>query len=749
MAHTTTGLKVAVAPDDSAADAKHQLRLLQDGFLNYTSPIVTAMLALAVLPVVYHGLGAEQCGVWVAALALSDFAGILNFGVGRSVSREVASGMADAAFVRSAGVLHAGIGVAAAIVIAVAGIPLAAAFGLSGSNAASARAVFVIVTAAVIADQVAAWAFEVLTGLRRFGRINGIVSCAAIVRSVLFAVAIYAGARILTIAFVHVAVSVATAVVAVFSIRHWAPELSSGRPRFDWAAVRPHARFGALSQAAAVSAKLMWQMGPVIAGVFLGARATADVYVAQRFPLAIWGLHWRAAEPVYPTASALANDIGKTLRTGTRWLSVSAIGAAAIFWVIAPGLLHSWLGTTSPELLWVFRLTLVAVTADIVAASAVQVLWARAKLRMVVTATIAATAIALVFAALMLPRYGIVAVAAALCCGILPTAAAYFIGASRLAQRSTGELFLGSVLTALPPAAVAAFATLGVVHFTPVGGWVSIVYAALAGSLAFGAALFVFSSHDDRQLLRATARWVISGPWAMIRLLFHRLPGVRSATWGCFEAGRILIDFDVRSRAAFDHEFEEVDPFRNCDAREQARFATELRLLAGRRFRRTLEIGCAEGSFTELLAASCDDLLAVDFNEVALSRARQRCGPLPNVRFSIANLRSGTLPEGPFDLIVASGILEYLLRPWQLRRALRCVIDRLTPHGYLLLTVTAAHPFVEKSWWGRLLRRGIWINREAASSPEVEVVAELRSEYLLAATHTLLRKTSVGTGDRT
>ncbi len=44
----------------------------------------------------------------------------------------------------------------------------------------------------------------------------------------------------------------------------------------------------------------------------------------------------------------------------------------------------------------------------------------------------------------------------------------------------------------------------------------------------------------------------------------------------------------------------------------------------GRRFRSAIEIGCAEGTFTELLAERCEELIAVDFVPLVVERARRR-----------------------------------------------------------------------------------------------------------------------------
>lgn len=113
-----------------------------------------------------------------------------------------------------------------------------------------------------------------------------------------------------------------------------------------------------------------------------------------------------------------------------------------------------------------------------------------------------------------------------------------------------------------------------------------------------------------------------------------------------------------------------------ADPAEQARHRLAIELLDsvrnGKRFGRVLEIACAEGVFTEMLAPLCDSLLAVDFSEIFLERARQRLAGTDKVSFNLWNLRSDPIP-GIFDLLVVMDVLTHIRRP----RKLRDVFDKL------------------------------------------------------------------------
>ena len=93
---------------------------------------------------------------------------------------------------------------------------------------------------------------------------------------------------------------------------------------------------------------------------------------------------------------------------------------------------------------------------------------------------------------------------------------------------------------------------------------------------------------------------------------------------------------------------------------EQRRFAHQLALLDGRRYRRGLEIGCGGGSFTRLIAPLCAELVAIDVSEHAIERARA-ADVGTDVEYRVANVIELDLErEGTWDLVVLTETAYYL-----------------------------------------------------------------------------------------
>ncbi len=102
------------------------------------------------------------------------------------------------------------------------------------------------------------------------------------------------------------------------------------------------------------------------------------------------------------------------------------------------------------------------------------------------------------------------------------------------------------------------------------------------------------------------------------------------------------------------------DPWRLASSDyEQAKYAATLAALPRPHYAHGLEIGCAIGILTRQLGNRCADLLAIEPVDSALSEARRRNATSPWIRFA-SMFVPGQWPEGAFDLIVLSEVIDYL-----------------------------------------------------------------------------------------
>lgn len=125
------------------------------------------------------------------------------------------------------------------------------------------------------------------------------------------------------------------------------------------------------------------------------------------------------------------------------------------------------------------------------------------------------------------------------------------------------------------------------------------------------------------------------------------------------------------------------DPWDNATKwSDQRKYAVAMASLPGRRYRRCYEPGCAVGVLSVMLAARCDEVVAVDCVEEAVVQARAATAALPHVQVSRA-LLPAELPDGTFDLIVVGDLLYYLSAD-DLQLMIDGLLARLEPGGDLL-----------------------------------------------------------------
>ena len=172
----------------------------------------------------------------------------------------------------------------------------------------------------------------------------------------------------------------------------------------------------------------------------------------------------------------------------------------------------------------------------------------------------------------------------------------------------------------------------------------------------------------------------------MVSLLYRLPPRLRRAV-ARTRVGRIASP-EMSAHAWNDTDwwttfYAEIDPWGfSTNSWEAEKYARTLQLCGSGPFDSALEIGCGEGVFTEAVAPRCNRLLAVDISSVAVERAQARLHASPHVVVD-ERMLPHAMPEGPFDLIVASDVLYYWAEE-DLRATLPVFEQILAPGGRLI-----------------------------------------------------------------
>jgi predicted O-methyltransferase YrrM len=181
----------------------------------------------------------------------------------------------------------------------------------------------------------------------------------------------------------------------------------------------------------------------------------------------------------------------------------------------------------------------------------------------------------------------------------------------------------------------------------------------------------------------------------------------------------------VTSVEHFEAEYRaDPDPWRyRSSAYEQAKYAATLAACGPGPFDSALELGGSIGVFSARLAPRCRRLVTIDYSPIAVRRARAALAQYRHARVVLGAIPED-LPEGTFDLVVASETLYYLDAA-ALAQTLEVLNARMAPGARLVCVhwrppgperpLTAAHVHDE-------VRRQPWVRR---------LTTECRPEYLL------------------
>ena len=478
--------------------------------VNYSGVVTSGLAGVILVPVMLRYLGTESYGLWLAAVAVWGMLGSFDFGLHWSVTREVASALdstlsEDAVgFVTSAGNLYLLLGLLGAVAIAILGFPFSRGLHLSGHNREIAPQVFLFVAASFASDRLVLFASAVLSGLRRFGTINAIAAAAALARLTGSLTLLWMGRTILAIAVWNAILCALWAWAALAFVNSIETRLRFRLGRFYWRLVRPHLSFGMLSVLTILALKVIWDIAPVVIGFYRGSTSIVPYSIGQRFPIALSRLNSRVAETVFPAASErmARNDWKGTqgvLNLGTRWLLVMALPFCIILWIIAPNLLHAWVGGFTPKAALIMRLTCAVVLAQGLGLGAMQVLWGRGEVRAILLVLGILAVPSLVLTVGFVRAFGEVGAAFALCISVFVSTCVFLFQGARACRLPVINLLRDTFRGLLVPSAACAAFIYVAAKFANPQSWTGVIGSCLLGGATYVAVLYFSGAQEEEK----------------------------------------------------------------------------------------------------------------------------------------------------------------------------------------------------------------------------------------------------------
>ena len=325
--------------------------------VNYANRAVSALVALAVTPVLAHGLGKEQYGIWILATSLSLYVDVLDVGVSAATVRYVAEYHAlenldrirraiSTAFIVliPAGLLALGIGVVLAHYYP-------SIFDIDPQLAGTTTAL-VLIIAVPLSISVPSDTFGgTLGALQRFDLLNLSLISVLVTSALAWWIVIEVGGGLIALGVATGIIGLAGQATRFFMVRRLVPGATVSLRLFDRSLVRPLASLSAWLAIGRSAQIAIMRIDTLIVGVLLGAGSAGVYAIGQKLSSAAEKLVIPGTLGFFPFASELAarrdrEGLRQALLTGTR-ISLAIAGPLTIILIVlAEPLIDAWVGPT-------------------------------------------------------------------------------------------------------------------------------------------------------------------------------------------------------------------------------------------------------------------------------------------------------------------------------------------------------------------------------------------------------------------
>ncbi len=101
---------------------------------------------------------------------------------------------------------------------------------------------------------------------------------------------------------------------------------------------------------------------------------------------------------------------------------------------------------------------------------------------------------------------------------------------------------------------------------------------------------------------------------------------------------------------------------------------------------RILDVGCGNGYSTAIFAKQAEHIVAIDYSEAMIARAKHEYGDIPNISFEVRDILSPLpYPAKSFDVAVAQRCLINLATWENQQRAIEHIARVIRPGGYFVM----------------------------------------------------------------
>lgn len=321
----------------------------------YLNTITSAVVALVMTPVLAHGLGKHDYGIWVVVGSMILYLELLEFGFGTATIKYVAeyAALGDRDRVRATITTSFWILAVPGVIALAVGVGAAALFPEIfdvHEGVETAARLLVLMLALNMAISIPGDTFGgALIGLQRYDLQNGTLIVVAIAQAVAWAVVLAAGGGLVALGIVTVALGLAGQLWRYVLVRRLVPGAGINRRDFRRDLVRPVAGLSFWYALGEIADVIVFRIDAIVVGIVVSVPAAGVYAVGQKLALVAEKLVQPAVYTFFPHSAELSaheDEAGlkATLVAGTR-ISLGIAGPLTVaLGLLGEPAVRAWIG---------------------------------------------------------------------------------------------------------------------------------------------------------------------------------------------------------------------------------------------------------------------------------------------------------------------------------------------------------------------------------------------------------------------
>lgn len=331
------------------------VRVLRNVVTNYARFFLAGLIGFVLTPVLVHGLGDRDYGLWVMVFSLTGYFGLLDQGIRPSLVRYVARDHArgdDEGVSRtlsSALVLNGVIGVVALLVALAAAAALTRFLRIEPAQVPVIRHVILIAGLSVAIGFPLGVFGAALSGLQRYDLANYIGIAVGVLRALAFVAVLRLGGGLVGLAWVSLASNLLGHALSWAGLRRILPGLRLAPAKATRERLALIGSYSGVAFVGAIANSIVFQTDALVITTFMGAALVTPFALAAGLVDNVRSLVYSAAWVLSPTASELearneVESLHAMVVAGAKYSVLLSWPVLFALLVFGPNLLTTWVG---------------------------------------------------------------------------------------------------------------------------------------------------------------------------------------------------------------------------------------------------------------------------------------------------------------------------------------------------------------------------------------------------------------------